>query len=543
MANLDKYFLNLQANSETKMRKGLHLILYMVVAVMVTVTCSLTSGCTADGSSKNDAEHQHVAQPSDTLYTEQKAMAVYDYQPERALQIVDSAVIVGNVSETWADILRMHIYCYTIAEAQVDSLLGGPEGVRYEKTLSIGERLMAEDDSVRVSLTMQQNVLESMFCAAHHLERDEQAIRLAQQLVEVCHQQGAETEALRNEAEIGVQLCHKGEAERGLARIDSVIGLLDPVKFNELDATIIALKRKIIVLNTMERYAETISPARRILDLLGDYEQRPDAYHDGTYREPKDSTDRADYIAFYRSQAQSSMVATFAKLGESQSVEETFAQIDRSVREAVGREHIARYQALQRQSELERKHAELKQQQTYTLLGAIIAVLAVAFAVYFWRQRSIVAGKNRALVRQIDEAMRYRDKYGTMVTEEAVKPADSADSATPDAQLFAQIHDAIIREQLYLNPACDRRMLTDRFQLSKERLGALFAQYSESKNISAFINALRLDHASRLLTSQPDMDIRLVASESGFSSHQYFSNCFKQCFGLSPSDYRKAKFL
>ena len=86
-------------------------------------------------------------------------------------------------------------------------------------------------------------------------------------------------------------------------------------------------------------------------------------------------------------------------------------------------------------------------------------------------------------------------------------------------------------------------MLTDRFQLSKERLGALFAQYGESKNLSAFINALRLDHASRLLTSQPDMDIRRVASESGFSSHQYFSNCFKQSFGLSPTDYRKAKHL
>jgi len=33
--------------------------------------------------------------PHDTLYTEQKAIAVYGYDPVRALQIVDSAVIFG----------------------------------------------------------------------------------------------------------------------------------------------------------------------------------------------------------------------------------------------------------------------------------------------------------------------------------------------------------------------------------------------------------------------------------------------------------------
>ena len=43
------------------------------------------------------------ALPTDTGYTQQAAMAVYGYQPERALRIIDSAVIVGNFSEVRAD--------------------------------------------------------------------------------------------------------------------------------------------------------------------------------------------------------------------------------------------------------------------------------------------------------------------------------------------------------------------------------------------------------------------------------------------------------
>lgn len=56
-------------------------------------------------------------------------------------------------------------------------------------------------------------------------------------------------EALRNEAEIGLCLTHVGRLQEGLAKIDSVMAVLDSVRrFNELDAWLIAAKRKITVL-------------------------------------------------------------------------------------------------------------------------------------------------------------------------------------------------------------------------------------------------------------------------------------------------------
>ena len=63
----------------------------------------LIMGCTEKG---KDTAGSREPQASDTLYTWRAAMQVYGYQPERALQIIDSAVIVGNMSEVWADANR-----------------------------------------------------------------------------------------------------------------------------------------------------------------------------------------------------------------------------------------------------------------------------------------------------------------------------------------------------------------------------------------------------------------------------------------------------
>ena len=103
------------------MRKTLHLILYIAVITIMTMGCTGKNSQTAK-------ESDRQSQPSDTLYTQKAAMAVSGYQPERALQIIDSAVIVGNLSEVRADVERARIYSMTQAKSQLDSLLHGPEG-------------------------------------------------------------------------------------------------------------------------------------------------------------------------------------------------------------------------------------------------------------------------------------------------------------------------------------------------------------------------------------------------------------------------------
>ena len=162
-----------------------------------------------------------------TVYTQQAAMMVYDYDPVRALQIIDSAVIVGNMSDWQADKNRARIYSQTRLRERLDSLMHWPADARLDTARAIGERLLRHD-SVKNSLEEQQNVLEILAMAARLKKDTVTWLQRSQQLVEVCRLQGAETEALRNEAEVGAALCRLGQKDKGMAMLDSVIVSLTP---------------------------------------------------------------------------------------------------------------------------------------------------------------------------------------------------------------------------------------------------------------------------------------------------------------------------
>ena len=185
-----------------------------------------------------------------------------------------------------ADLMRARVYAQSL------------EGERLDSAIIIGERLMTLDVA-KTDLDYRQNVLEMLIraCCAYH--DDEQIIHWTTQLIDLC--QG--TDMLRYKADIGLTYANLGKAEEGLALIDSVITTLSGKrKFNEMDATVIALKRKVNVLKTVERYSEIPYAAQVMLDHITDFEQHPDEFHDGCYREIPENL-RPGYIDFYRSQA------------------------------------------------------------------------------------------------------------------------------------------------------------------------------------------------------------------------------------------------
>ena len=391
------------------MRHQLSINLFLFVATIIT----LMTGCT------RRVETDQAQQPQDTIYTQQAAMKVYDYAPVRALGIIDSAVIVGNLSQVWADVLRARIYSWTLMGQTVDSLLHGPEGVRFDSARVIGERLL-KHDSLKANIGMHQDVLEVLVYVARQQQDTTRWLRRSQELVEVCHRQGedAEPEALRTEAEMGAVLCMMGQRQQGMARLDSVIAILDSREhrqFNWLDAFIIASKRKINVLSGEAEansslftiHSSLIIPlARRIIDRLDDYERHPQDYHDGTYREPADSTERADYINFYRTQMQSRLTAAYAALGEQGSMKDVYEQIEQSVRDVTAREHIARYHALDQQ--MLRQEAESRSRMmTFVAVASVSGLLVILlFAAYLYLQKRRIQQKNRVLARMIEEQNR-----------------------------------------------------------------------------------------------------------------------------------------
>ena len=493
---------------------------------------------------------------------------------------------------------------------------------------------LLEHDSVKTNIQHQMEVLRLLTDAARMALDYPEQVKWASELATLCREQGDETEALRSESEIGIVLTHLGQRNEGFRMLDKVIGQLDSQRhFGELDACIIAMKRKLTALSLLpditmpgdsltveQRHQEIIRLAERFIAKLDDYEQHPQDYADGSPRQP-DSDEVSGYCGFYRSQAyvflaqayaskslelrveslefaaakkqarhycdlfeqtpfgqtlngRSAISETWRLLGDFDKMLATYDEIDRVagddtlstnyIRQLRGRaeaaaargdhrasqqywrrhdllsqavndqlqaseahDYAARYHAYEQQMEIQQREAEASRNALLAVAALIVAVLAVGFAVYYFRQQRIIRKKNRVIVRQINESLEIGglgdssfSRLGKITNDQVSSLNDQTTNALNDQttnalndqttnalndqttkQLFEHIRSVIIRERLYLNTQFDRQAAIDYFHLSKERIGAAFSQGSEFPTIADFINHCRLEYAKELLPS------------------------------------------
>ena len=327
--------------------------------LLLLVVLALTMGCTGNGSlpSGEGRGEVHAPQAADSLYTEERAMDIYDREPERALRIIDSAEVVGNVSDFRASLLRARVYAYPgdamnldtarqmgMALLEHDSVAGSADShssrPRFQRDAVVGHASQRDAANRMEVLRLLTDV------ARVRLDYPEQ-MKWASELATLCREQGDETEALRTESEIGIVLTHLGQRNEGFQMLDRVIGQLDSQRrFAELDACIIAMKRKMTALSLLpditmpgdsltveQRHQDIIRLAERFIAMLDDYEQHPQDYVDGSDRQP-DGDEVADYCDFYRSQAYVFLAQAYASLSEKGKVKsEEFAAARRKARE------------------------------------------------------------------------------------------------------------------------------------------------------------------------------------------------------------------
>ena len=57
-------------------------------------------------------------------------------------------------------------------------------------------------------------------------------------------------------------------------------------------------------------------------------------------------------------------------------------------------------------------------------------------------------------------------------------------------------------------------------------------------SFTQFVNTYRVEHAKKLLRTQPDMKLSEVCTASGFASESTFFRTFKAVTGMTPSEYK-----
>lgn len=293
------------------------LLLAMVAFLLVSCTGSQTTP-------------KHEAQPSDTLYTAEIAMDFYDQDPSRALVIIDSALLVGNVDDDLATMLKAKIYSHSNKEQHLDTARQMLEGLM--------ESNFVKDPDKR------EVVLDLLVSTTRQQDNYEQCLRWATEKAGFCRQQGRETEALRTEAEIGVILVELGEEEKGIAKLNGVIASLEGQRHaDEMDACVIAIRRKILVLKKLNRVEEVIPLSQHLIEIISDYREHYDQYTDNSYRMTTNKEEVEGYCDYYTAQANGYLAYAYAVLGDTKQARQYLEMFEQSEygQELYGRENIA----------------------------------------------------------------------------------------------------------------------------------------------------------------------------------------------------------
>ena len=560
------------------MKQNLYIIIIGIVAILYS--CS-------DGKSVRQLPHL-----GNTPYQQDTILVTYATNPERALTLLDSALLLGNISDYRAQVIRAKIFSKSLLEQRQDS------------AIAICKQLL-NHDSVRNQPTEQEIILDMLIASSRARMDYEQYLHWATQKAELCHQQGEETERWRTEADLGLIYTHLGQVDKGLAKLDEAITHLDePGSIDRMDAFIVAVKRKINALNDLSRFTEVIPLAQRSLDRLTHYEQHAQDYAEDSYRLSwsDNPNDRDRYLDFSRAQTWGFMAQAYAKLDSlekarkylalfdgttysksfaarrfiaptqielgmyddaiatytemerrmaADTINDDYAQVLRaraialrakghtaealdyhmryaklskvlsdSLHRSEAHDYAARYHAQEQQMEIQEKQVEAQRSHIMSIAVAIIALLAIAFAVYFFRQKRIISAKNRALVRMIN------------------KNAPPKEVPKTNSDEFANIDQAIRTERLYKEFNLQRQDICNRFGINRHTLNDMLTQYTDGLSFPRYINAIRLEESLRLLHDAPSLTIAAIAKAVGFSPSN-FREQFKQKYGMTPQEYRQ----
>ena len=363
------------------MRQIVHLII--IYAALLTL-----AGC-GDGKSVRQLPHL-----GDTPYQQDTILVTYATNPERALTLLDSALLLGNISEYRAQCIRARIYSKSLVEQRQDS------------AILICKELLAHD-SVRNDAAEQENILDLLIATSRAKPDYEEYMHWAAQKAELCQKQGQETERWRSEADVGFVMTHLGQENEGLAKLDEAISHLDaPGSIDRMDAFVVACKRKINALNELHRYNEIITLGQRILDRLDHYEQHAKDYAEDSYRLSWSDhpNDRDRYLDFSRAQANGFMAEANAMINEKAKAKEHLALFDQSDygKTFMARRMIAPTQmALGMYDEALATYAEIARRMAADTLNDDYAVIL--------RSRAIAARDKNHFAEAYDYQTRYAD--------------------------------------------------------------------------------------------------------------------------------------
>ncbi len=181
------------------------------------------------------------------------------------------------------------------------------------------------------------------------------------------------------------------------------------------------------------------------------------------------------------------------------------------------------------------KEKEMARHKTIFIVTAIIVIILGAFiAVLLYYNRKINR-KNKIAAAMISELTEAHDELRMQKIAEP-QPLEAEEETDKEKLLFDQIDRIIVKQKLFLQPGFSRDEAAALAKITPKHLSALFQQFANG--FPDYINTLRLEYSVTILKTKPNYTVEGISQESGFSSRQTFHRLFVEKYGMTPTEFR-----
>ena len=406
-------------------------------------------------------------------YTESAAMSIHRTESEKALVMIDSAVIVGNLSWQRGEYLK--------AVTQY----GGLHNLSLARQTCLD--MMENKEALTDSLTMEQTYM--LLASIEYTTGNYPAIiRYATEASRLAHNLGRPDELGKAEGFIAQSMAHIGKTDEGIERLQNTLTEMRQLNsFKGVTAFQETSKKLVRILIDNMRFAEVVPVCEAALERIDELGSHPERFSG-----MKEGFNPSEYVDFARGQTLAYLTIAYARMGDLLKARETEAEVfrtqwsqsvdcdkimsaayhymgefdrfDQAMRRFENsypdtinpnyvicleqRSEAARMQGhtdealgyMQRaylirdsldyrnqrdqlnelatayhlqEEQLVRKQKEAEAERAHVIIIALIVglVAAVGFLVWFFRQKRLEEKKNKVLAREIADAITYKEKF------------------------------------------------------------------------------------------------------------------------------------
>lgn len=284
----------------------------------IVLSLLLLVGCTGKTPSSDSPLANSRSSVPDTVYTEAKAMSIHLQDPERALLMIDSAVIVGNISWERGQYLKaitqyggFHNYPLSrqICLDLIDKLKIGDLRFDSLDAEQITDNRYVIHKGSTIDIETLEHVYGLLVAISYSSSNFPAIIRYATEASRLAHVMDKPVELARMESDIAFALSQTGKTDEGIDRLRSVLADLRQMDtFNSVKAYHSASMNLLHILLNHKRHPEMVPVCEDLLQRIDEFASHPEDFGD-----MRDSFDPAEFIDFARGQALAFLTTAYAR--------------------------------------------------------------------------------------------------------------------------------------------------------------------------------------------------------------------------------------